>query len=82
MIRQIQIENVGPIERLAIPLPDAGVVVLRGRNGSGKSHALAAVDSLVGGRGKVPCRDGAKKGIVEGVGAKITIGRARSAPSP
>lgn len=74
-MREVVIQNVGPIERLAIPLPDAGVVVLHGRNGVGKSHALAAVDSLVGGRGKVPCRDGAKNGIVEGVGAKITIGR-------
>lgn len=69
------IENVGPIERLSIPLPDAGVVVLHGRNGAGKSHALAAVDSLVGGRGRPPCRDGAAKGIIEGVGARLTIGR-------
>lgn len=75
MKREIKLENVGPIERLAIPLPDAGVVVLRGRNGVGKSHALAAVDSLVGGRGRPPCRDGARKGIVEGAGAKISIGR-------
>jgi len=73
--RTIRLENVGPIDRLSIPLPDAGVVVLRGRNGAGKSHALAAVDSLIGGRGRPPCRDGARKGLVEGVGAKITIGR-------
>jgi len=75
MDRAITIENVGPIEKLAIPLPDSGVVVLRGRNGVGKSHALAAVDSLVSGRGKPPCRDGAAKGVVEGFGAKLTIGR-------
>jgi len=73
--RTIRLENVGPIDRLSIPLPDAGVVVLRGRNGAGKSHALAAVDSLIGGRGRPPCKDGARKGLVEGVGAKITIGR-------
>jgi len=75
MERAIRIENVGPIERLAIPLPESGVVVLRGRNGVGKSHALAAVDSLISGRGKPPCRDGAAKGTVEGFGAKLTIGR-------
>jgi len=74
-MREVLIENVGPIERLSIPLPDAGVVVLRGRNGVGKSHALAAVDSLVSGRGKPPCRDGAPRGAVEGFGAKLTIGR-------
>lgn len=73
--RNIEIENVGPIERLTIPLPEAGVVVLHGRNGSGKSHAIAAVDSLVTGRGKLPCRDGAARGLVEGCGARLTIGR-------
>jgi len=75
MERAITIENVGPIEKLAIPLPEAGVVVLRGRNGIGKSHALAAVDSLISGRGRPPCRDGAQKGLVDGFGAKLTIGR-------
>lgn len=74
-MRAIELANIGPIERLSIPLPEAGVVVLRGRNGVGKSHALAAVDSLVSGRGKPPCRDGAAKGVVEGFGAKLTIGR-------
>lgn len=73
--QKIELENVGPIERLSIPLPAAGVVVLRGRNGAGKSHALAAVDSLISGRGKVPCRDGAARGMVEGCGARLTIGR-------
>ena len=73
--RAVEIENVGPIERLSIPLPDAGVVVLRGRNGAGKSHALAAMDSLLTARGKLPCRDGARSGLVEGVGARLSIGR-------
>jgi len=73
--RAVDIENVGPIERLAVPLPPSGVVVLHGRNGSGKSHALQAVDSLVSGRGKLPCRDGARSGMVEGVGARLSIGR-------
>lgn len=31
--RTIELQNVGPIDRLSIPLPEAGVVVLRGRNG-------------------------------------------------
>ncbi|GIW60029.1 MAG: hypothetical protein KatS3mg087_1095 [Patescibacteria group bacterium] len=74
-MKTINIENIGPIKKLAIPLPDAGVVVLRGRNGVGKSHALAAVDALVSGRGRPPCRDGAQQGVVDGVGARLTIGR-------
>jgi energy-coupling factor transporter ATP-binding protein EcfA2 len=73
--RRIELENIGPIDRLSIPLPEAGVVVLHGRNGTGKTHALAAVDSLVSGRGKPPCRDGALRGQVEGFGARLTIGR-------
>ncbi len=73
--RSITIENVGPIERLRIPLPESGVVVLHGRNGVGKSHALAAVDSLVSRRGRPVCRDHAKRGVVEGFGAKLTVGR-------
>lgn len=75
MIRNITIQNVGPIEQLRLPLPDAGVVVLHGRNGSGKSHALAAVDSLVSGRGRPPCRDGAAQAVIDGLGARLTIGR-------
>ncbi|MCX7671668.1 MAG: ATP-binding protein, partial [Anaerolineae bacterium] len=75
--KTIQIENVGPIERLSIPLPEAGVVVLRGRNGCGKSHALDAVDALVTGRGRPPCRDGATKGRVAGCGVTLTIGRSQ-----
>lgn len=73
--KTITLENIGPIEKLTIPLPEAGVVVLRGRNGVGKSHALAAVDSLASGRGRPPCRDGATRGLVEGFGARLTIGR-------
>jgi len=75
--KQIILQNVGPIEKLTIPLPDAGVVVLRGRNGVGKSHALAAVDSLVSGRGRPPCKDGQAKGLIEGFGARLTIGRSQ-----
>lgn len=74
-MRTITLENIGPIDRLRIPLPEAGVVVLRGRNGVGKSHALEAVDALVSGRGRPPCRDNASRGVVEGVGARLTIGR-------
>ena len=50
----IELEDIGPIENLRIPLPSAGgVVLLRGRNDIGKSEALKAVDALVSGRGEV-----------------------------
>lgn len=72
----IRIENVGPIDTLSIPLPKTGgVIVLAGRNGAGKTHALAATQALLRGSGKVPCRDGAARGTVDGCGARITVGR-------
>ncbi|MDR1958887.1 MAG: AAA family ATPase [Planctomycetaceae bacterium] len=73
----IEIKNVGAIERLTIPVPpDGGVVVLTGKNGTGKSTALDAVSSLVSGKGKIPIRDGANNGGVDGFGARITLGSA------
>jgi len=72
----IEIQNVGPIENISILLPeDGGVVVFRGRNGSGKSLALAAIDSAVTGKGRVPVRDGELKGQVQAHGITMTIGR-------
>lgn len=75
----IEIQNVGPIHSLSIPLPDGGGVVrLLGANGSGKSTALAAVDSAARG---VPmearARRGTKSGTIEGLGIKLSVGPQR-----
>ena len=66
-------ENLGPIENLQFSL-QPGVTVLTAPNGSGKSILLNAMQSAAAGRGKLPLRDGAKKGRVEAFGATITIG--------
>ncbi len=72
----IDIENVGPIERIALPIPeDGGVVIFRGRNGTGKSTALDSIDVAVSGRGRLPVRDGAVCGSVKAHGVTLTIGR-------
>ncbi|MBK8132630.1 MAG: AAA family ATPase [Gammaproteobacteria bacterium] len=72
----IKITNIGPIATASIPVPeDGGVVVLRGRNGSGKSIALEAVNAAVSGKGKPPLKDLAKKGEVQACGATLTVGR-------
>ena len=72
----VEIVNDGAIEKLTIPVPDGGgIVVMKGRNGSGKTTALNAVESLVSGKGSLPLRDGTKKGSVEGFGVTMTIGR-------
>ncbi len=76
MADTIQIENIGPIDTLEIPMPDSGgVVVLSGRNGAGKTHALEATQALLRGSGRVPCRDGAARGTVDGLGAQISVSR-------
>jgi len=74
---QFDIENVGPIARLAIPIPEGGgVVVLRGRNGAGKSTALASIQSAMSDKGpRVHASDGQKRGTVDGFGARLTVGR-------
>lgn len=75
----IEIENVGPVERLTIPLPpDGGVVVLTGDNGSGKSETLGCVRALCGSaedKKALRPRDGEKSGLVEGCGVTIKVGR-------
>ena len=74
-------ENTGPITHLAIDVPaDGGVVVLKGANGSGKSHALEATKALLTGEDKIPVRDGQRAATVRGFGAtlRVTSRRARS----
>ena len=72
----IKISNIGPIANVAIQIPeDGGVVVLRGRNGSGKSIALEAVNAAVSGKGKPPLKDLAKQGSIQAAGVNLTVGR-------
>ncbi|MBN2024971.1 MAG: hypothetical protein JW809_19495 [Pirellulales bacterium] len=74
--RTITIENIGPVERLTIPVPaDGGVVVLHGRNGAGKTQALAATQALLRGSGGLDRRDGALAGSVAGFGASIAVAK-------
>ena len=75
-MKNIEIKNIGPIASVTIPVPkDGGVVVLTGRNGSGKSHALEAVSAATTGKGKPPLKDMAKSGMVSVPGVMMTVGR-------
>jgi len=75
-MKNIEIKNIGPIASVTIPVPEAGgVVVLTGRNGSGKSHALEAVSAATTGKGKPPLKDMAKSGTVSVPGVMMTVGR-------
>lgn len=84
---KITLENIGAIEKLEFPVsPEGGVVVFKGRNGSGKSTGIDAVSCLLRGTtaGMPSLRDGAKRGRVEGFGAAInlSISSRRSSGSP
>jgi energy-coupling factor transporter ATP-binding protein EcfA2 len=77
--REIDLTNVGAIDKLTIPMPSGGgVVVLRGPNGSGKSTGLNAASALIGGDADIAKRDGTDRAIIEGLGAKLTIGQRKS----
>ena len=78
----IEIENVGPIEHLSIPIPEGGgIVVLRGSNGDGKSHAINCVEALYSKdvRKGLRHRDGMPSGRVEGLGVTVRLGRSNTA---
>jgi len=72
----VTLENVGAIERLEFPVsPKGGVVIFKGRNGSGKSTGIDAVSCLLRGStaGMPTLRDGCQRGKVEGFGASINL---------
>ena len=58
-MKTIEITDIGPVKHASIPIPEeGGIVVLRARNGRGKTKALEAIESAMTGRGKVDVRDG------------------------
>lgn len=70
----ITITDVGAIQKLDIPIPeDGGVVVLRGRNGAGKTTAIEAATTLLDGEGSLSPRDGKERGSVVGLGCEIVV---------
>ncbi len=72
----IEVKNIGPVQHVSIPIPEqGGVVVLRGRNGSGKTHTLRAVEAAIAGKGRPSVRDGALRGEVSGLGVTLRVGR-------
>lgn len=72
----ITLKNIGPIENVTLPIPEeGGVVVLRGRNGCGKSTALDAIQTAITGKGKPPLRDKTAKGEVHAGGVSLTVAK-------
>lgn len=71
----VDIDNIGPIEHLTIPVKPGTITVLRGPNGSGKSQALNAVGKVVSGKGSLTSRDGTTGGTASGMGVQVKVGR-------
>jgi ABC-type cobalamin/Fe3+-siderophores transport system ATPase subunit len=74
---KVSIRNVGPVIKLDFETPaEGGVVVMRGRNGRGKSTVINAVESAINpSRGRVSVTDGEATGQVEAFGVEMRIGR-------
>ena len=76
MATAIEVVNCGPIEKLTIPVPEnGGLVVLKGTNDIGKSETIAAVEAAVSGRGKIEVRRGSVRGSLSGLGVSVNVGR-------
>jgi len=75
MVRTITAENIGPVPKVVIELPEnGGVVELLGRNGQGKSHLLMATERLLGvGKSQLTNRDNTPRGTLEGLGIKLSV---------
>ena len=74
MSQTIKIENAGPVESLTVPVQDkGGIVVIMGPNDSGKSESLKAYQKLLGGNEQIRKRYGTPRGVVEGLGVKLSL---------
>ncbi len=72
----IEIENIGPIKKVSIPLtPGGGILTLKAMNDMGKSLGVDAISRSLGGKQKVTRRDGVtSSGTVKGFGITLKVG--------
>ena len=76
--KEIVIKKVGPIDELHIPVPpEGGVVLARGRNGTGKTHSIEATKAALGQKVRLERqRDQVSSGSIETPwGRKVTVGQ-------
>jgi len=82
MNETIEIDKVGAINHLSIPLPEGGgLVVLKGRNGAGKSTAIKSVESLYDpiARKSLETSDRSiDPGTIHGKGVRVKLGKSKS----
>lgn len=71
--KTISINDLGPVDHLSIPLVP-GVVVLRGKNGCGKTTVIEGVRKAIGGDGEgLSPRDEKRRGVIEVGDCKLTV---------
>ena len=77
MKKEIEINNVQAITHLKFEIPEGGgVVLLRGKNGCGKSTALQAISEAAGGKkAGLTAKDGTKFGTIEAPGVRLRVAR-------
>jgi len=82
MNETIEIDKVGAINHLSIPLPEGGgLVVLKGRNGAGKSTAIKSVESLydpIARKGLETSDKSIDPGTIHGKGVRVKLGKSKS----
>ena len=79
IMSEVEITDVGAIDHLRFAVPEqGGVVVLTGRNGSGKTTALNAIESAITTQTLVTPRDGCSTGHVDAFGVTLRVGRRSS----
>jgi energy-coupling factor transporter ATP-binding protein EcfA2 len=77
--RLVEIRDVASVKLLSFELPEAGVVVLEGENGSGKSNVLAGISQALGGSNRdASAADGARMGVVRLGAAELRITQSKS----
>lgn len=82
MSPQIDIQDVGPIHHLSFDMDGpGGVIVFKGRNGVGKTHAINASAALADPKRArdMTSRDGSGRGTISGLGVELGIGRRTTA---
>lgn len=72
---RVEINDVGAVNNLSLDVPEVGVIVLKGRNGAGKTTVLNAVDTIDRGVGKPPIADGADRAEVRLGDVLLRVGK-------
>lgn len=73
-MESITLKDIGPVKEISFQLQGFGLTVLSAKNGKGKSIVLDAIQKAALGKGRLPLRDGARRGMVDAGGVVITVG--------